>query len=234
MSLRPGLNALWPTPVGAHRFAGAAELNPLLARMFGALRATQAHARGEPGDAAFFASTDDLLQRIQIPEWQQFVRFVLESLQHTVSGANAGAWPGAKLSMRIEIAGMWFQCSNRGAFHDLHNHGNCSWSGVYFVQVDPLGPRHAHPVFGALNGVTRFYGPYLGRLGGAHIDLGNAYLQRPQHDVQAEEGLLVVFPSYLEHKALPYEGERDRIVISFNAAIHAAEGDDRLFAYSSA
>ena len=71
-------------------------------------------------------------------------------------------------------------------------------------------------------------------IGGAHIDLGNAYLQRPQHDVQAEEGLLVVFPSYLEHKALPYEGERDRIVISFNAAIHAAEGDDRLFAYSSA
>lgn len=234
MRLDPGLNLLWPTPVGAYRFAGAADLNPLLARMCGALRATEADERGGPGDAAFFAGTDDLLQRIQIPEWQPFVRFVLESLQQTVSAANAGAWPGGRLSMRIEIAGMWFQCSNLGAFHDLHNHGNCSWSGVYYVQVDPLGPRHAHPVFGALNGVTRFYGPYLGRLGGAHMDLGNAYLQRPHHDVQPEEGLLVIFPSYLEHKALPYEGERDRIVISFNAAIHAAEGEDRLFAYSSA
>ena len=37
----------------------------------------------------------------------------------------------------------------------------------------------------------------------------------------------------LEHHALPYAGERDRIVVSFNAALHASEGSDRLFAYAA-
>lgn len=234
MTLATGQHSLWPVTMGLYRFAAAAELNPLLVRIFGALRSTQAHTRGEPDAAAFFASEDDLMQRVQVPEWQPFVRFVLESLQQTVAAANLGAWPPGRLSMRIEIAGMWFQCSNRGAFHDAHNHGNCSWSGVYYLQIDADELRRAHPVYGILNGATRFYGPYLDRLGGAYVDLGNAYLQSPHEDVQPEQGLLVVFPSYLAHKALPYEGKLDRIILSFNAAIHSAEGGDRLASYAAA
>ena len=53
----------------------------------------------------------------------------------------------------------------------MHTHGNCSWSGVYIVQADADPVRSAHPVYGALNGVTRFYGPHFGHLGGAHVDV---------------------------------------------------------------
>ena len=157
MTLAPGFHALWPTPLAVHRHGGAEALNALLVRVFGALRVTQSHARGAaPG--AFFASDDDLLQRVQLPEWQGFVRFIVERLRDTTSQANAGLWPpGAGLQVQIE--GMWFQSSNRGAFHDVHTHGNCSWSGVYCVQVDAEAQRSAHPVYGAANGATRFYGP---------------------------------------------------------------------------
>ena len=231
--MTPGFHGLWPTPLGVHRLPDADTLNPLLVRVFGALRATQQHARGaNPG--AFFASDDDLLTRIQLPEWQGFVRFVVGSLRDTVKAANAGAWPQQGLDLRVAIEGLWFQTSNRGAFHDVHTHGNCSWSGVYCVQVDAPEQRVAHPVYGAANGVTRFYGPPFTHLAGAHADLGNAYLQLPHIDVEPVPGQLLLFPSWLAHQALPYDGQAERVIVSFNASVHAAGGSDRLHGYSAA
>jgi uncharacterized protein (TIGR02466 family) len=232
MSLAAGFHALWPTPLGVHRYAQAEALNPLLVRVFGALRATQGHARGEaPG--AFFASDDDLLQRVQLTEWQAFVRFIVESLRDTVTRSNAAAWPPQGLDLQVAVEGMWFQIANRGAFHDVHTHGNASWSGVYCVQVDEPERRCAHPVYGAANGVTRFYGPPFAHLGGAHVDVGNAYLQPPHVEVEPVPGQLVLFPSWLAHQALPYDGECERVVVSFNASVHAARGGDRLHGYSA-
>jgi ectoine hydroxylase-related dioxygenase (phytanoyl-CoA dioxygenase family) len=65
---------------------------------------------------------------------------------------------------------------------------------------------------GEQNGVTRFYGPYSQWQAGAHMDIGNAYLQKNTMDVEPEEGKLVLFPAYLPHKAMPYEGDQDRII----------------------
>ena len=234
MSLAPGFHSLWPTPIGVHRYPLADDLNPLLVRVFGALRATQSHARSEVPDAAFFASSDDLLQRIQLPEWQAFVRFLVECLRDTATQANREAWPAEGADLRVAINGLWFQASNRGAFHDVHTHGNCSWSGVYCVQADAPEQRTTHATHGASNGVTRFYGPPFNHLAGAHVDLGNAYLQPPHVEVPPVPGQLVLFPSWLAHQALPYDGVLDRVIVSFNASVHAASGSDRLHGYSAA
>jgi uncharacterized protein (TIGR02466 family) len=233
--MSPGFHALWPTPLGIHDYPGAEDFNPVLARMLGALRLAQQQQRGAaPG--AFFASDDDLLQRVKLPEWQAFVRFVVESLRDTVREANRHAWPAdtaaAGMDLRIAIEGMWFQSSRDGAFHDLHTHGNCSWSGVYCVQVDDEPERIAHPVYGAAHGVTRFQGPRFQALAGAHVDLGNAYLQPPHIDIAPRPGRLVVFPSWLPHQALPYAGRAERLIVSFNASVHAASGSDRLQGYA--
>ena len=234
MSLAPGFHSLWPTPIGVHRYPLADDLNPLLARVFGALRATQSHARGEAQGAAFFASSDDILQRIQLPEWQAFVRFLVECLRDTVTQANREAWPAQGTDLRVVINGLWFQASNRGAFHEVHTHGNCSWSGVYCVQVDASELRAAHATHGTRNGVTRFYGPPFNHLAGAHVDLGNAYLQPPQVEVPPVAGQLVLFPSWLAHQALPYDGALDRVIVSFNSSVHAVGGSDQLHGYSAA
>lgn len=228
----PGFHALWPTPLAVHRYDDAEALDALLVRVFGVLRAVQRHARGLPG-SAFFASDDDLLARVKLPEWQAFVGFLVERLRDTVTLANRDVWPRGGIDLRIAFAGVWFQCSNQGAYHDVHTHGNCSWSGLYVVQVDPASRRVAHPVHGDANGVTRFYGPAFAQLAGAHVDLGNAYLQPPHVDIEPVEGQLVLFPSWVPHRALPYDGQRERIVVSFNARIHAADGDDRLHAYDA-
>lgn len=225
-------HTLWATTLGIYQWADAPAVNPLLVRVLGALRAT---ALPPPGPGAFYASNDDLLHRVKLPEWQQLVRFIVEGVRSTAAQANQQVWAhesGQAPGLQIAIEGMWFQFSNGGAHHDVHTHGNCSWSGVYCVAVDDDTARCRHEVFGELNGITRFYGPWFSRLGGAHMDYGSAYLQQAHHDVAPRPGQLVVFPSWLPHQAMPYQGGQDRLIISFNASVHRAEGGNRTHGYA--
>jgi hypothetical protein len=227
-----GFQELWPTPIGVHRYADAATVNPRLVEAFAAGRAAQERKRGiEPG-GPFFASDDDLLDRVKLPEWQDFVAFLVNSLVETATQANREAWGGQAMDLRVAIQGMWFQISREGAFHDVHTHGNCSWSSAYIVQVDEPERRASHPVYGDANGVTRLYGPPFNHLGGAFVDVGNAYLQPPHVDIEPVAGQLLLFPSWLAHQAMPYEGDKERIIISFNASLHGSQGD-QLHSYSA-
>ena len=65
------LHPLWATPIGVHQWAEAADANALLARAFSGMRATDPNAKA---GALFYASADNLLNRIQIPEWQSLIR----------------------------------------------------------------------------------------------------------------------------------------------------------------
>ncbi len=214
------MQLLWPTPIDVQRFDDAAAVNPVLARAFEAIRLMMEDER-----RSFFASPDDLLERVELPEFRQLVQFIVGSAQQLARQANAQAWPAGRLSLDLRFAGCWFQVQNGQAFHDVHTHGNCSWSGVYYVQVDDTDKRQSHPALGRLNGATRFYGPYSPLQGGAYMDMGNAYLQTNSIDIQPEEGMLVLFPSWLPHKAMAYEGDKDRIIVSFNLQIHSREGN---------
>ena len=231
MTKGPGFHGLWPTPIGLHRYADAAAVNPLLVELFEDARDEQLRRRGqEPGP--FFARDDDLLHRVKLPQWRDFIRFLVSSLGDTAKAANHEAWAGQELDLKVEIEGMWFQISRNGAFHDVHTHGNSSWSSAYIVQIDEGEQRAAHPAYGAANGVTRLYGPSFNALGGAYVDAGNAYLMPPHQDIEPIPGQLLLFPSWLPHQAMPYDGEKDRVIISFNASIHAAQGD-QLHGYSA-
>lgn len=216
--------SLWGCPIGLHQFDQSAELNPLLVRVLKSLRVMDQDPAQSQG-SSFYASKDDLLNRIQIPEWQKWVRFLVDSIGKTARVANAQAWPRDSEDLAVQMRGLWCQFSNDGVHHDIHAHGNCSWSGVYVVQVDPDDARERHPVYRARNGVTRFYGPYLQALGGAFMDYGNAYLQQAHMDLAPIPGRLVVFPAWLLHQAMPYQGANDRVILSFNASIHRAGGD---------
>ncbi|MBN9624307.1 MAG: hypothetical protein J0H06_15405, partial [Actinobacteria bacterium] len=216
---------------GLHQYADAESVNPLLVDAFAQGRAEQERARGQ-SRGPFFASDDDLLDRVKLPEWQDFVRFVVDGLVATARGANKAEWAGQEFDLQVGIEGMWFQCSSEGAFHDVHTHGNCSWSGVYIVQIDPREQRIGHRVYGEANGATRLYGPPFNALGGAYIDIANAYLMPPSQDIEPNPGQLLLFPSWLPHQAMPYEGELERVIISFNATIHARQGD-QLRGYSA-
>ena len=117
------LHQLWHTPIGVHRFAQAEAVNEVLVRVLQTMRATDPAVSGEP--KAFYASRDDLLQRIRLSEWEQLVRFIVDSVRQTVVLANQGAWPEAKPGFQIALRGIWFQISSQGSHHDVHTHGKC-------------------------------------------------------------------------------------------------------------
>lgn len=211
---------LWPTPILIKRFPQHAAVNRALLELFYA----EVQAKGQSGNV--YSSDDDLLQRYQSPAMQQLFGFISGSVFEVAQAMNGPIWQGMGVkNLQMNVVGAWFQIQNRFGFHDIHNHGNCSWSGVYYVQIDPAEQRHAHPVLGGRNGITRFYAQHLSLLGGAHMDLGNTYMQQSEFDVTPEEGTLVVFPSWLLHKAFPYDGHKDRVIISFNAQVNGEQGN---------
>jgi Putative 2OG-Fe(II) oxygenase len=224
------LHQFWHTPIGVHRFPEADDVNAVLVRVFQSMRATDTSAANGP--LAFYASRDDLLQRIRLAEWERLIAFFIDSVRQTVVLANQGAWPEAKPGFHIAVRGIWFQISSQGSHHDVHTHGNCSWSGVYCLQVDPKEIRGSHPVLGAANGVTRFYGPHFNLLGGAAMDFGNAYLQNAHLDLEPVPGQLVIFPAWLAHQAMPYHGRAERVIVSFNVSVHAIGGSDEVRGYA--
>jgi hypothetical protein len=213
----------WPTPIGIRRWAQADSHQDTLLRILRMIRVTDPTARA---GSAFYVSRDDLLERIQVPEWRALVDFIVSGVTETVATANASQWGSERPGLRVALRGLWCQMSNGGTHHDVHTHGNCSWSGVYCVDVDSPEIRAAHPVYAGRNGVTRFYGPYAQALGGAFADFGTAYLQDATLDVDPIPGQLIVFPSWLPHQAMPYAGERDRVILSFNVSIHREAGSD--------
>lgn len=217
----------WPVPLALHRYEQAEQINAVLARVFSVLRATD----GQASASSFYASQDDLLGRVDLPEFKALMAFIAGAMQASVKQANAGTWPAGRHGLQLEFTGVWFQIQNGAAFHDIHTHGNCSWSGVYYVQIDAASERAKHTELGELNGATRFYSPMFNLLGGAYMDMGNAFMQQATLDVKPEAGELIVFPAFLPHKAMPYAGQKDRIIVSFNAQIRSPSGD-QIFRYA--
>jgi uncharacterized protein (TIGR02466 family) len=142
------------------------------------------------------------------------------------SSMNSDIWKHShSKKMNMEVVGAWFQIQNGHGYHETHTHGNCAWSGVYYVQVDDDEKRENNKTFGVMNGITRFYGHHMDVIGGGYMDSGNLYLQSTSFDSKPEQGVLCIFPSHLKHMAMPYEGEKDRIILSFNVQVHGDKGD---------
>lgn len=215
------LKMLWATPLLRAEFPDYKAVNAELIALF--YKQKEASS-SEP--TVVYSSPDDLLQRYPNEAMQSLFGFISHSVFEIASKMNGHIWQQvAAKNLNMHVVGAWFQIQNSYGFHDIHSHGNCSWSGVYYVQIDDTETRQNHPQLGPNNGITRFYSPRFDLLGGAHMDMGNAYMQDSHIDMQPEEGSLIVFPSWLNHKAMPYDGQKDRIIISFNAQVHGEQGD---------
>ena len=111
----------------------------------------------------------------------------------------------------IKIKDSWFIRYNKGGAVMPHDHGNCSMSCVYYVQVGEDANLD--------NGSTYFLRPYI--RGSTHNDFGGTrYNEGGASLFKAEEGKLVIWPSFLMHGSKPYLGDKDRIIISANADVN--------------
>ena len=133
---------------------------------------------------------------------KQIYNFCHESIGQVVIHKNEIVPPNSV----VMVLDSWAHITNDGGFHDTHNHPNCSWCGIYCIEKGNSTHKNQ-------NGINRFHSP----LNSSMADAGNYYLQAGAWDWEPKDGHLLVFPSYLMHSALPYSGDIDRIVISFNS-----------------
>jgi len=127
---------------------------------------------------------------------------------HKVGATVNGELWAADARVQVLAVESWCHITRTGGYHDSHAHPMCSWCGIYYI--DPGDADAAQ-----MNGCNRFYEP---RPNVVHFsDYATQYLYREGSiDLPPREGQLVIFPSYLRHAALPYTGERDRVVVAFN------------------
>jgi len=211
----------WPTMFflrpwdqhGVHREAIIAFLRGLQARQ--SRPVASGVAEGMKSPHGLHEGTFDLLREPH-ESLTQLARFIEQTVASAATIANGNEVPAEELI--VSVTDSWYHITNEAGFHDAHHHHGCSWCGIYYLQIGESGRR---PGGGAPNGGSRFYCPFL--TGGQYVDYGNRYL-KGSLDMPLEDGLLLLFPSFLLHSGLPYRGAQDRIVIAFNSQVHVRAG----------
>lgn len=217
--VNPNIVKLWPTTLLAKRFAHYQQVNPALLKLF-----YEHRDREQRNPKQAYASDDDLLSQYPLhDELNQLAEFISKGVVEVAGEANRGLWrEGEKVS--VTLTGLWFQISNGYSFHEMHVHGNCSWSGVYYVHSGDCSKSAESVKDNQPNGITRFYGPHVEHMAGGFGDYGNLYLHDNSWDSYPEDGKLCIFPAHIKHMPFPYNGEEDRVIVSFHAQVFNASG----------
>ncbi|HET9664990.1 MAG TPA: 2OG-Fe(II) oxygenase family protein [Burkholderiales bacterium] len=105
----------------------------------------------------------------------------------------------------------WATVCRDGAYHAPHSHPDSAWSGVYYVDAGTSSPDQP------LSGVLEFLDPRAGV--DAVTAPGDPYGEPVR--IRPQDGLLVVFPSWLYHWVHPYSGRTPRVAVSFNVCLAA-------------
>ncbi len=107
----------------------------------------------------------------------------------------------------VKITNMWSIINKQNSFNERHHHGNSALSAAYYVKADKD------------SGDIVFYDPRpafsFSHPENSHLTDLNAQVK----SVVPKNGMLVLFPSYLDHSVNPSKSSEDRIVISFNVSL---------------
>ena len=105
----------------------------------------------------------------------------------------------------IVIPQMWINVNKKNDWNAIHLHGQYNLSGTYYVKV----PKDS--------GNIVFKDPRPAAM--TNNFMVNTFDKGEFRKVKPIEGLLILFPSYLEHFVEPSNADEDRISISFDVVI---------------
>ncbi len=107
----------------------------------------------------------------------------------------------------VNIKSIWAIINEKGAWNQKHHHSNSDLSAAYYVC--------AHENCGDIV----FYDPRPAPVHNHPISKIPNKLNATVNSIKPEPGMLVLFPSYLEHSVNPNLSDKKRIVISFNISL---------------
>jgi hypothetical protein len=191
------------TPMLARRWPDSADLNRRLREVI--LEVERRDQGMERSNAGGWHSKDDLFrwEDPAIAELLQRVMAGTQEITHQVCGETVKG-----RDAELAVSG-WANVSRDRNYNILHNHLRYTWSGVYYVALGESDPAARD------SGAIEFLDP---RLGIDHDLLpgggGGPFLR-----LTPEPGLMLMFPSWLQHWVRPFQGRGERISIAFNVTL---------------
>ena len=111
-------------------------------------------------------------------------------------------------TQEVKISNMWAIINTKGSLNQKHNHSNSDLSAAYYVSAEENC------------GDIIFYDPRPAKVYKHPIAKEANILNATINSISPEQGMLILFPSYLEHSVDPNLSEHKRIVISFNLSLN--------------
>jgi uncharacterized protein (TIGR02466 family) len=196
------IELMFPTPVYRFKIKNAEHLNAPLEDIILAMEADERAARPDyqdvyPNGYTSYYSNKTLMDDVRFKAIAGIISFEIANF------AGQYGFDTDILFPRLED--MWTNIQYRGGSHPKHNHQNSHFSGVYYVAA----PEQSSQI--------RFHDPKrMARMAEPKLNPPNP-LNHLDAEFDAEAGLLIVFPSYLEHDVTVHHSDEPRISMSFNA-----------------
>ena len=111
-------------------------------------------------------------------------------------------------TQEVNISNMWAIINTKGSLNQKHHHSNSDLSAAYYVSAEENC------------GDIIFYDPRPAKVYKHPIAKEANILNATINSISPEQGMLILFPSYLEHSVDPNLSEHKRIVISFNLSLN--------------
>lgn len=204
VELSNGVTLIYTTPLLRYTVPEAGQINPALARAI--LEREQKDTGVRLSNTGGWQSATDFMES-PVPEIGVLKNAIAETLK-TIAALSPELSAMAPGSRQVSLHG-WANVNRDRHYNRLHTHPGSHWSGVYYVSTGNPDPARAQ------NGVIEFHDP-------RHI---TATMRIPgyrfgQHlEIQPFPGLMLLFPSWLEHWVTPFHGQGERISIAYNLQI---------------
>lgn len=116
---------------------------------------------------------------------------------------------GMKFQCKWRISG-WYNVNHDNSYNSLHTHPGANWSFIFYLEPGQSSMNNGHFTFVDERGST--------------VEMANALaipgmFGEARWNMVPKKGLLVMFPSYLQHYVHLYKGETSRVGISGNISI---------------
>jgi uncharacterized protein (TIGR02466 family) len=193
---------LFPTPIGVYDVSTELDFKDLYHRVKN-LKVYQHDLIEGPGGSSY--GSGEVIDDIGAPELFDLPNFI--DVNEVCMKTIRKYCRHTGLRSNLEYTFSWFNINEKGTPTNPHRHNMSALSGALYVYAEET----AQPIM--FNNPTNIYRSY-------EMSENNSTVQGYWHTdatVQSKTGLLVIFPSWLEH-LVPKGSETDneRIVISFN------------------
>ena len=193
-------NLLFPTPVWTLEFENYKSVNEDMYNYIKSEQASDSSGINKSNIKGWHSKDFDL----DHSEPKKFIKFISSSIEQVMTDMN---WDKEK--QVVKINNMWAIINTGGSSNAQHQHGNSNISGAYYVRA----PKNSGDIV--------FYDPRPAPVY-FHPNAKSPNLLNAQvNSVSPKEGVLVLFPSYLDHSVNKNLSNEERIVISFNIRINS-------------